>query len=73
MATVTLTFNAATATRIQEALDEMIDYTDENGDARQATEADFKNYLVAKTKQFVKTAEKRIAERAIAPDEVVIG
>ena len=70
MATITLTFDAANATRIQDALTEMLDLRDEGGEPRQATPDDYKAYLIAKTKQIVKTAERRVAERAIEPTDV---
>lgn len=60
MASVTLTFSAAAATRIRNAITESLDLESP------ATVEDYKAFLVTKTKQFVRSSEKRVAEAAIA-------
>ena len=74
MATLTITFSAAHATRIQDALEESMDLRDENGDPRAATMADFKDYVMRDVKQFVLTSERRVASRqaASAVDEIAL-
>jgi hypothetical protein len=75
MASITLTFSAAHATRIQDALTEILDSQDQNGDPRPATIDEFKGYLVNEIRQFVvdheRLVERRAAENA-APDFVDI-
>ena len=65
MADVTLTFTAPVAARIADALTESLELVDEDGAPRQATVADYKAYLIQKTKQFVKSSEKRVAAKAV--------
>jgi len=55
MPSVTLTFSAAHATRIQDAITESLDLEEP------ATVEDFKNYIVSDVKQLVRTSEKRVA------------
>jgi len=64
MPTLTINFSNAVALRIQDALEEGLRLEDGNGDRRPATMNDLKDYVVADVKQFVRTAEKRIARRA---------
>jgi hypothetical protein len=75
MASITLTFSAAHATRIQDALTEKLGLVDQDGDPRPATVAEFKAYLVNEIRQFVvdheRLVERRIIEAA-APDLVDI-
>ncbi len=66
MASVTINFSAAHATRIQDALTESMDLVDEVGDPRPATIADLKAYIGSDIRQFVRTSERRVARAAAA-------
>ena len=72
MATVTLTFSAAQATRIQTAFTNRFRPEDENGDPRQANLADFKGYLVEATRKLVQGQERQDAIEALAAADVDI-
>jgi hypothetical protein len=61
LATVTLDFSAAHATRIQDALTVYL------GLAQPATQQDYKDFIIAKTKSFVKSVEERAAIDALTP------
>jgi len=62
MASVTINFDAPAAARIATAFGSILELTDENGDPRTATTADYKAFVIAKTKQMVKNYERQIIE-----------
>jgi hypothetical protein len=66
MPTISLTLSGAAATRLQGALEESLDLTDEDGEPRAATLADAKDYIVQDLKQLIRTSEKRVAAAAAA-------
>ena len=59
MARVTLTFSTATLDRIRGALGESLNIPVDEVDAN-----DYKDFVIAKTTQFVTTSEKRVAAEA---------
>ena len=57
MPSVTINFDAAQATRLQDALTESLELETPAG------VADLKNYIVSDLKQFVRSSEKRVARK----------
>jgi hypothetical protein len=66
MPTLTITFPASAATRIQDALEETFTLEDVDGEPRAATMADFQDFVVNKSKQLVRASEHRVAKAAAA-------
>lgn len=66
MASITLNFSAANASRIQKALERRVNPVDGNGDPRPATLADFKEWLVEATRKTVVASEAADAREALA-------
>jgi hypothetical protein len=64
MPDITISLTAAAATRLQDAFEESLNLTDEDGNPRAATLQDAKDYIVADLKQFVKNSERRVAVKA---------
>ncbi len=64
MAEVTLTFAPEHAVRIQRALELRLPVYDENDDLVPADVAQFKQFLIAQTKQFVHSSERQEARSA---------
>jgi hypothetical protein len=72
MASITLTFSAAQATRIQDAFTRRLKPVDESGDPRTADLADFKGFLIEATRKVVKQEERQAANEAINDTDVDI-
>jgi hypothetical protein len=72
MASVTLTFSAAQATRIQDAFTRRLNPVDGSGDPRAANLADFKEWLVEATRKVVIQEERQAANEALTDTDVDI-
>lgn len=71
MPTISITVDAATATRVQHAFGRYWNKTNEDGSPRDATNAEVKEYLVRQLKGVVRQQEQREAEAAlILPAEI---
>jgi hypothetical protein len=61
MPIIEITLSQAAATRLQNALQETLNLSDEEGAPRAATMADAKEYIVSDLKQLIRTSERRVA------------
>jgi hypothetical protein len=62
MASVTINFDPAAAARIATAFGSILDLKDVDGNPRDATTADYKAFVITKTKQMVKNYERQVIE-----------
>lgn len=64
MPSVTLTFSAAVATRLQDAIEETYHLQDDDGNPVAATAEDLKQTIINNLKSLVRASEIRVARRA---------
>lgn len=67
MPTITLNLSAIAATRLRAAIAETLDLTDDDGESRDATANDVKGYIIGDLKQLIRTSERRVAAKVVAP------
>lgn len=70
MATVTITFSAANAVRIQDAFTRRLKPVDGEGEPRAANTADYKAWLIEATRKVVNQSERQAADEAVADADI---